>query len=168
MTPSFFLDIVSSVTLTSGRSAEVVSVTELAVGSKTFVDRGATFDKVGNYPNTCFFIRGPNDDKSTLPNLVQTTIETRFPSTIYLDFWGGQKHIDIVSASWIRDWNDASDAIPTTFGINGPGKVIKQNFDAGTISLMGNNGGIATWANVQGTYYAFVCPQGNLHIRLPE
>ena len=144
---------------------EAVSVTDLTVGSKPFTDRDYTFTNVGIYPNTCFFIRSANDDKIAPSNSVQTSIHVRFPCTIYLDFWGGQNHLNLVSAAWIGDWNDASEAIPTLWGNNGPGKVMKQNFDAGTINLMGNNGG--TLASGHGTYYAFVCPQGSLISYIP-
>ena len=137
---------------------EIVPVTDLAVGSKPFTDRRHSFTSVGNYPNKCVFIRGANNDKDTSPNKVQTSINVRIPCTIYLDFWGGSGHLSKVSA-WIGNWNVASNATPTTLTANendGPGIVMKKNFDAGLINLMGNNG------YGQGTYYAFVCPQGKL------
>ncbi len=71
---------------------EVVPVTDLASGSLLFTDRNYKFSDVGNYPDSCYFIRGPNNDKNTAPNLVQTILEVPFASTIYLDFWGGQGH----------------------------------------------------------------------------
>ena len=86
---------------------------------------------------------------------MQTILEVPFASTIYLDFWGGQGHLDKVS-SWIDGWSIATNVAPTVFAQLGPGIVVKRNFDAGTINLMGNNGG------GHGTYYAFVCPRGML------
>ena len=160
MKPSRSLGIVSSATPASGSTMEVVSVTDLAVGNTPFTDRKYHLTVVGNYPKECFFIRGANDDKDTLPHEVQTSIDVRFPATVYLDFWGGSVHLSKVS-TWIGDWRVAADATPTTFDrpgktSRGPGIVMKKNFDAGIIELMGNNG------DGHGSYYAFVCPQGNL------
>ena len=130
-------------------------VTDLAVGNKVWMDRNYKFTNVGNYPKECVFIRGSNNDKNTKSSIVQTKIHITIPCTVYLDFWGGAGHLNKVS-SWSGSWNTASDATPTTFTGYGPGIVIKRNFDAGTINLMGNNG------NGHGTYYAFVCPRGNM------
>ena len=135
--------------------------TDLYVGSKPFTDRSYEFSSIGNYPSTCTFIRGPNDDKNTDPTSVQTILEVPFKSTIYLDFWGGDAHVEKVS-NWISDWSETMMHIPTQFfGVSdeqpcewGPGMVIKRNFESGSINLMGNNG------SDHGTYYAFVCPQG--------
>ena len=123
------------------------------VGSKPFTDRSYVFTNTGNYPSTCTFIRGPNDDKNTPSSSVQTTLEVPFPSTIYLDFWGGDAHLKGVS-SWISGWSKTSLRHPTSFSGHGPGIVMKRDFPKGTVNLMGNNG------NGHGTYYAFVCPQG--------
>jgi len=139
-------------TPTSGREMEVVPVSELKIGSYPFTDRSYTFSSVGNYSESCSFIRGANNDKNTAPDLVQTSLEAPCASTIYLDFWGGSGHVDMVS-SWIDDWTEASDATPTVFGNWGPGMVMKRDFDAGTVNLMGNNG------QGHGTYYTFVCPR---------
>ena len=132
---------------------ETVPVADLAIGSRPFTDREYKFTTIGNYPKTCTFVRGANDDKNTDSASVQTTLEVPFASTVYLDFWRGTKHLDQVS-SWIGGWSVASHATPTAFDSWGPGTVMKRNFDAGTINLMGNDG------NGHGTYYAFVCPQG--------
>ena len=132
---------------------EVVPVSDLVIGSKVFTDRGNTFSNVGVYSDACVFIRGPNNDKNTASTSVQTTLTVPFPSTIYLDFWGGSKHIDMAN-SWIGSWSVASGVTPTVYGGWGPGTVMKRDFDAGKINLMGNNG------NGHGTYYAFVCPRG--------
>ena len=120
-----------------------------------FTDREYKFSAVGNYPETCMFVRTANDDKNTASTSVQTTLKVPLASTIYLDFWGGSKHLDKVS-SWIGSWSVASDATPTTFDGKrwGPGTVMKRDFGAGTVDLMGNDG------KDHGTYYAFVCPQG--------
>ena len=50
---------------------------------------------------------------------------------------------------------------PSTFdtdgnGFKGPGIVIEEDYEAGTVELMGNNG----YDN--GTYYVFICPRGKL------
>ena len=122
-----------------------------------FTERDYTFSNVGNYPESCKFIRGPNDDKNTPPDSIQTKLEVPFPSTVYLDIWGGDSHLEKIS-TWTDSWKDASNIEPTSFGMDketwGPGKVIKRNFGAGKIDLMGNNGGD------HGSYYAFVCPKG--------
>ena len=140
---------------TSGRDIETVSCADLYIGSKPFMDRTYTFSNVGNYPPTCTFIRGSNDDKNTEPSSIQTTLQVPYNSTVYLDFWGGSIHLEKVS-SWIGSWTQTSSQLPTQFSGYGPGKVMKRNFDSGTINLMGNNGGN------HGTYYAFVCPQGKI------
>ena len=133
---------------------ETVSVADLAIGSKVYTDREFKFSNVGNYAKTCIFVRGANDDKLTASTSVQTTLAVPFASTIYLDFWGGSEHLKYVS-SWIGPWSVTSYATPTKiFPGGGPGTVMKRDFDAGTINLMGNNGFRA------GTYYAFVCRQG--------
>ena len=147
----------------SEKEIETVPYSELKVGDKVFTDRSYEFSSIGNYPSTCTFIRGPNDDKNTDPTSVQTILEVPFNSTIYLDFWGGDSHLQKVS-NWIGDWSETTMHIPTQFsgwrgidsgpGKAGPGKVMKRNFASGTINLMGNNG------KPQGTYYAFICPQG--------
>ena len=142
-----------SATPASGRAMEVISVADMSIGSKTFSDRDYVFSDIGNYPSTCYFIRGPNDDKNTDHASVQTTLRIQFPSTVYLDFWGGSIHVDKVS-SWIGSWSQSSSKTPTQFSNSGPGIVMKHNFGSGTINLMGNNG------DGHGTYLAFVCPQG--------
>ena len=130
-------------------------VSELGPGSYPFTDRVYEFDSIGSFPDTCCFIQAPNNDKDTPPDSVQWTLDVPFDSTVYLDFWGQQNHLDKVSA-WSGSWTVDHDVVATIFdrGIWGPGIIIKQNFDAGTINLMGNNG------DGHGTYYAFVCPQG--------
>ena len=132
---------------------EVVSLAELSVGSKPFTDRDYTFTNIGNYSSTCYFVRGANDDKDTDPSSTQTTLQVQFPSTVYLDFWGGSSHVSKVS-SWIGSWMEAPYKTLTEFSNSGPGTVMKRNFGSGTINLMGNNG------DGHGTYYSFVCPQG--------
>ena len=156
-----------SVTTTSGRAIETVPCADLYIGSKPFTDREYEFSSIGNYPSTCTFIRGPNDDKNTDPTSIQTILEVPFNSTIYLDFWGGDSHVEKVS-NWIGDWKETTMHIPTQFSgwgwgkgwEWGPGKVMKRNFESGTINLMGNNG------DDHGTYYAFVCPQGKNSLTL--
>ena len=123
---------------TSGREIETVPYSELYVGSKPFTDRSYEFSSIGNYPSTCTFIRGPNDDKNTDPTSVQTILEVPFNSTIYLDFWGGDSHLQKVS-NWIGDWSETTMHIPTQFSgwggmDSGPGKVMKRNFESGTIN----------------------------------
>ena len=149
-----------SATSTSGGKVEIVPISDLGSGSHVFTDRDYKFFKVGNYPETCSFIRGPNEDKKTDPDMIQTELEVPFPSTVYLDIWGGDEHLKKIS-KWADSWKEANTE-PTSFGPGkatwGPGKVIKRNFDAGTIGLMGNNGGEIGGGH--GTYYAFVCPQG--------
>jgi len=140
-------------TATSGGEMEVVPVSALRSGSKSYTDRDYTFSKVGSYPEWCWFIISPNDDKNTAPDSVQTSLEAKCDSTVYLDFQGGSNHVAKVS-SWINDWNEASEVTPTTYGTSGPGIVMKRDFDAGTINLMGNNGA------GHGTYYTFVCLRG--------
>ena len=142
---------------------ELVSMEDLAIGTKPFSDRDWTFVDVGGYSKTCIFLRGANNDKNTDSNLVQTSVYARYPCTIYLDFWGGSTHLDSVS-DWIGDWKESSSATPTRFiasgVVNGPGVVMERNFDTDynyVIELMGNNG------YNKGTYYAFVCPQGKSH-----
>ena len=132
---------------------EIVSVIDIINGSKPFIDRPYTFSTAGNYRKSCMFIRGANDDKDTNANSVQTTINVRSPCTVYLDFWGGSSHLAKVS-SWIGDWNESANAKATVFDQYGPGIVMKRDFQDAKINLMGNNG------HGNGTYYAFVCPQG--------
>ena len=152
-----FSDTISA-TPTSGRRMEVVSVADLSNwDSQPFTDRSYTFMDIGNYSSNCYFIRGANEDKNTDPSSVQTILQVPFPSTVYLDFWGGSSHVSKVS-SWIGSWMETAYKIPTEFSatgvLSGPGTVMKRNFGSGTINLMGNNG------DGHGTYYSFVCPQG--------
>ena len=138
---------------------EIVSAADLASGSSVFTDRDFKFTSVGNYPDTCVFVRVANDDQNTTATSVQTTLEVQFDSTVYLDFWRGSDSLANVS-SWFANsnWRVDPHITPTKFTASstkeGPGIVIKRNFGAGTIKLMGNNG------NGRGTYYAFVCSRG--------
>ena len=135
------------------------------------------FTDIGNYSNSCTFVRSSNDDKNTDPSTIQTILHVPFDSTVYLDFWGGSDHLEGVSR-WIGDWAEKDTIIPTKFynphfgnhggKMYGPGIVMKRDFRAGIINLMGNNGTycckyvsfycVETCS--QGTYYAFVCPRG--------
>ena len=118
-----------------------------------------TFTDIGNYSNSCTFVRCSNDDANTDPNTIQTILHVPFDSTVYLDFSGGSEHLQRVSR-WIGGWTEADTTSSTKWynqkmgEVKGPGIVMRSNFKAGNINLMGNN-----WDG-RATYYAFVCPQG--------
>jgi len=143
------------VSASSGRDAEMISYSNLAIGDDVFFDRDYTFTNIGQYESDCYYLKGSNDDKNTPAAFTQWTIHTNFDCIVYLDFWGGQDHADrgmqvyeVLGQNW-----DVSQRIGTEWsGGKGPGIVYESVFPSGKIELYGNNGGN------RGTYYAFVCP----------
>eukprot|EP00931_Biecheleriopsis_adriatica_P084171 TRINITY_DN5790_c0_g1_i1.p1 TRINITY_DN5790_c0_g1~~TRINITY_DN5790_c0_g1_i1.p1 ORF type:complete len:1136 (-),score=84.03 TRINITY_DN5790_c0_g1_i1:254-3661(-) len=138
----------------SGGPVAVVYVPNLNVGDLVYSDRSFTFLDLGSYRSSCYYLRGPNNDKNTEASSVQWTILTLSNSTIYLDFWQDQDTLGFTS--WSSGWKLASETgvklMEHTSPI-GPGMVYKKNFTAGTVQLYGNDG------NGVSTYIVFVCDQ---------
>ena len=91
-------DFIQSVTAASGRTIEAIPYSQLSVGSLVFTDRNYIFDNIGSYSERTFYIRGPNDDKSTPADSLQWTITVDVPVIVYLDHWNGQETLGF--AQW--------------------------------------------------------------------
>ena len=142
---------------TSGRAINVIPGVP-AVGDRPFTDRGYTFTSMGTFadrPNT-FFVQPANDDKNTASNSVMWTLNVPVPVTVYLDFWGGDTHVNNLGLSdwlqastsqWVRQADEEGTAFTPSYG---PGPVFARTFPAGQIEIMGNGG------NGHGTFYLFV------------
>ena len=162
----------------SGRAINVIKGVPL-VGDLPFTDRSYTFTTMGSFGgdlrggtsstaraaswNTdnqrpMYYVKPANDDKNTASNTVMWTLNVPVPVTIYLDFWGGDTHVNTLglkdwllspTTQWVRQLDESGTAFTPNYG---PGPVYSQTFPAGNIDIMGNGG------NGHGTFYLFVEP----------
>ena len=105
-----------------------------------------------------YYVQPANDDKNIASNTVMWTLNVPVPVTIYLDFWGGDTHVNTLglkdwllspTTQWVRQLDESGTAFTPNYG---PGPVYSQTFPAGNIDIMGNGG------NGHGTFYRFVEP----------
>ena len=147
----------------SGRAINVIKGVPL-VGDLPFTDRSYTFTTMGSFGgdlrggtsatataaswNTgnarpMYYVQPANDDKNIASNTVMWTLNVPVPVTIYLDFWGGDAHVNTLglkdwllspTTQWVRQLDESGTAFTPNYG---PGPVFSQTFPAGTIEIMG-------------------------------
>ena len=90
-----------------------------------------------------YYVQPANDDKNIASNTVMWTLNVPVPVTIYLDFWGGDTHVNTLglkdwllspTTQWVRQLDESGTAFTPNYG---PGPVFSQTFPAGTIEIMG-------------------------------
>ena len=88
---------------TSGRAINVIPGIP-ALGDHPFTDRAYTFENMGTFadrPNT-YYVQPAQDDKDTPADSVMWTLNVPVPVTVYLDFWGGDHHVNNLRVG--NDW----------------------------------------------------------------
>ena len=138
---------------------DVLPVSQIDTSTAVFQDRDYVFSQVGAYENACYYLRSDNDVKSLPSTNVQWSFRSPWPSTVYLDMWGGQETLGFASwpdkSSWTKDTDRSGNGI--TFHTSGPGDVYRRSYLAGEhVELFGNDAGSAGGT---GTYVVFACPQ---------
>jgi hypothetical protein len=155
----------NKIAATSGRAATLVDYSDLAVGGKVWHDRSFVFTSIGAYSDDCQFMMVSNNDKNTPFEDVQYEITLGCASTVYLDFYAGDEHANVLGFSkWNAGWERSDVPSAQNSANHWQGLVFERTFPAGTVNLMGNGGqmpGTRFEGSVgHGTYYGFICPAG--------
>ena len=154
---------------TSGRAINVIPGIP-ALGDHPFTDRAYTFENMGTFadrPNT-YYVQPAQDDKDTPADSVMWTLNVPVPVTVYLDFWGGDHHVNNlrVGNDWLQaetsQWVRQPDEVGTMFWTEAetpPGPVFARTFPAGQIEILGNGGSECSpciGVGGHGTFFPFV------------
>lgn len=143
-------------TAASGRLIAVVPYHVVDVGDAVFSDSKSSnrivFMHTGNYEPTCDYIRGPSADRDVPGDELMWTLWATMPVKVYVDFWGGERHMSLGFVEWKDGWSP-SHRQPIVLNMRGPGLVFERSFPPGRISLFGNGGLPSDY----GPYAVFVC-----------
>ena len=113
-------------------------------------------------------VQPAQDDKDTPADSVMWTLDVPVPVTVYLDFWGGDHHVNNlrVGNDWLQaetsQWVRQPDEVGTMFWTEAetpPGPVFARTFPAGQIEIMGNGGSECSpciGVGGHGTFFPFV------------
>eukprot|EP00929_Paragymnodinium_shiwhaense_P046215 TRINITY_DN23527_c0_g1_i1.p1 TRINITY_DN23527_c0_g1~~TRINITY_DN23527_c0_g1_i1.p1 ORF type:complete len:1262 (-),score=307.07 TRINITY_DN23527_c0_g1_i1:414-4127(-) len=157
-----------SVSAASGAKIEVVKRIP-DPNSDAFSDRGnVSIISMGDFAGEdMWYIKPPDNDRETKASDPMWIIQAPVDVLIYLDFWGGESHVDLVRSQWLQKWTRTKRIGCTYSGSEPNGIVYKRFFEAGEIQIFGNNSKEGT----QGTFVAFVKPAAaptQLNFKIPE
>ena len=128
---------ISNLTVASGASYEIVK--GIAEGDKQYIDRGYTFNSLGEYAGMTY-IRTANDDKEATDEDF-LTFDLSAPATLFVAYRHGT---DL--PPWLSSWTKTGSEVCG----DGCSDVYEKDMDAGTITLGGNKPGGA--GNMYGVF----------------
>ena len=119
---------ISNLTVASGASYEIVK--GIAEGDKQYIDRGYTFNSLGEYAGMTY-IRTANDDKEATDEDF-LTFDLSAPATLFVPYRHGS---DL--PPWLSSWTKSGNEVCG----DGCSDVYEKDFDAGTVTLGANKPG---------------------------